>query len=79
MWSLQGRQVVHQSGLVVEVTEGSFSNPMDLAIKGGNEFAARELALLIREGIDFATRREEDRRCVRPQTPKRPILKLKRE
>ncbi|MGK0498282.1 MAG: hypothetical protein ACJATC_002725, partial [Neptuniibacter pectenicola] len=44
MWSLQGRQVVHQSGLVVEVTEGSFSNPMDLAIKGGNGFAARELA-----------------------------------
>lgn len=86
MWSVEGQQVVHQSGLSIEVVDGTFSNPMNLSIKGDNGLSAPELALMIREGIDYAasqtssrTSKSSSKRLPDPvNKPKRPILKLKR-
>lgn len=84
MWSVDGRQVVHQSGLSIEVVDGSFSNPLDLSIKGDKGFSAPELALMIREGMEYAAKNgvKATTRAIRSKTatdkPKRPILKLKK-
>ncbi|WP_415893299.1 hypothetical protein ACMXYN_02210 [Neptuniibacter sp. PT8_73] len=84
MWSVDGRQVVHQSGLSIEVLDGSFSNPLDLSIKGDKGFSAPELALMIREGMEYAAKNGAKAavRAIRPKSaadkPKRPILKLKK-
>lgn len=85
MWSVEGRQVVHQSGLSIEVIDGSFNNPMDLAIKGDHGLSAPELALMIREGIEYAVKNKPKKTPVRSEAsevlknkPKRPILKLKK-
>lgn len=85
MWSIQGQQVVHQSGLSIEVVDGTFTNPMNLSIKGDNGLSAPELALLIREGIDFAANQSPVRAVAvkkpvldQPERKKRPILKLKK-
>ena len=77
MWSVQGRQVVHQCGLSIEVVDGTFSNPMDLSIKGDKGFSAPQLALMIREGIDYAVKNQRSER--KPSSSTRPILKLKRD
>jgi hypothetical protein len=85
MWSIHGQQVVHQSGLSIEVVDGTFSNPMNLSIRGDNGLSAPELALLIREGIDYAahhssvrTTKVRDPALDQPARKKRPILKLKK-
>ena len=84
MWSVQGKQVVHTSGLSIEVVDGTFANPMNLSVRGDNGLSAPQLALLIREGLDFAsgTAKKEQVRATQVQTkPKksnRPILKLKK-
>lgn len=84
MWSVQGKQVVHASGLSIEVVDGTFANPMNLSVRGDNGLSAPQLALLIREGLDFAsgTSKKEQVGAAQVQTkPKksnRPILKLKK-
>ncbi|WP_415886836.1 hypothetical protein ACMXYO_02300 [Neptuniibacter sp. QD37_6] len=75
---------MHQSGLSIEVLDGSFSNPLDLSIKGDKDFSAPELALMIREGMEYAAKNSAKAavRAIRPKStpdkPKRPILKLKK-
>lgn len=84
MWSVQGQQVVHQSGLSIEVVDGTFANPMNLTVKGDNGLSAPELALLIREGIDYAANQAKSTKASsrriekRSEKPKRSILKLKK-
>ncbi|WP_415890153.1 hypothetical protein ACMXYV_02180 [Neptuniibacter sp. SY11_33] len=84
MWSVDGRQVVHQSGLSIEVLDGSFSNPLDLSVKGDKGFSAPELALMIREGMEYAAKNGAKTavRAIQSKSttdkPKRPILKLKK-
>ena len=78
MWTLQGRKVVHSSGLEVEVLSGSFENPMDLSVSGGKEFSAPQLALMIREGIAFAVKQGAKSSSAIKRESGRPILKLKR-
>ena len=48
MWSVQGKQVVHSSGLSIEVADGTFANPMNLSVRGDNGLSAPQLALMIR-------------------------------
>ncbi|WP_286240078.1 hypothetical protein [Neptuniibacter halophilus] len=76
MWSVEGRQVIHRSGLAIEVIEGNFSQPMNLSISGGQGLPAPQLALMIREGIDFAANSKGAAPVI--SKPKRPILKLKK-
>lgn len=87
MWSLQERQVVHTSGLIIEVVEGSFKNPVELSLKGEKDLPAPQLAMLIREGMEYAVQQSQKQKKVVParqsipvpeNKPKRPILKLKR-
>ena len=84
MWSLEEGQVVHATGLVIEVIEGSFANPMELSLKGEKDLSAPELAMLIREGMDYAIKQSKLKASTRKSIPvpenkpKRPILKLKR-
>ncbi|EAR60240.1 hypothetical protein [Neptuniibacter caesariensis] len=84
MWSIEGRVIVHQSGLSIEVTDGSFNNPMDLSIKGDKGLTAPELASMIREGINYAVenavvaRKKSTVSAEKKRNPKRPILKLKK-
>ncbi|MGB0205887.1 MAG: hypothetical protein ACPF9K_12640 [Neptuniibacter sp.] len=84
MWSVQGKQVVHSSGLSIEVVDGTFSNPMNLSVRGDNGLSAPQLALLIREGLDYASsapKKEKNSSIPLPDKstkPKRPILKLKK-
>ncbi|MGH1461025.1 MAG: hypothetical protein ACRBB6_03215 [Neptuniibacter sp.] len=84
MWSVEGRQIIHNSGLSIEVMDGTFANPMNLSVRGDNGLSAPELALLIREGLNFATRQFESGKYQAPQVSalpekkKRPILKLKK-
>ncbi len=84
MWSVNGRQVEHESGLVIEIVDGNFNDPMDLSIKGDKGFSAPELALMIREGIDYAVKstaanKPSVRKSGTVNKPKRPIIKLKRD
>lgn len=84
MWSVQGKQVVHASGLSIEVVDGTFANPMNLSVRGDNGLSAPQLALLIREGLDFASgasKKEQVRATpvqTKPKKSNRPILKLKK-
>lgn len=84
MWSVQGKQVVHSSGLSIEVMDGTFSNPMNLSVRGDNGLSAPQLALLIREGLDYAAGmpKKEQKKAIpvpdKSTKPKRPILKLKK-
>ncbi|MFY0678894.1 MAG: hypothetical protein JXR18_16620 [Neptuniibacter sp.] len=84
MWSVQGKQVVHTSGLSIEVVDGTFANPMNLSVRGDNGLSAPQLALLIREGLDYAsgTSKKEQVRAAqvqaKPKKSNRPILKLKK-
>ena len=84
MWSVNGRQVAHESGLIIEIVDGNFNDPMDLSIKGDKGFSAPELALMIREGIDYAVKstaanKSSVRKSGTVNKPKRPIIKLKRD
>lgn len=80
MWTLQGKQIVHSSGLAIELLAGTFENPMDLSIDGGKELSAAEKAMLIREGINYAAAQPSvESRKPQAEKPKRPILKLKRQ
>jgi hypothetical protein len=84
MWSVQGKQVVHSSGLSIEVVDGTFANPMNLSVRGDNGLSAPQLALLIREGLDYAASKpkQELKKLIpvpdKTAKPKRPILKLKK-
>jgi len=85
MWSVEGRQVLHKSGLSIEILDGSFANPLDLAVKGDTGYSAAEVAAMIREGMAFAAKNatsSKARRAPRRADPSgksgRPILSLKK-
>ncbi len=84
MWSVQGQEVVHASGLSIEVVDGTFANPMNLSVRGDNGLSAPQLALLIREGLDYASSapkkapKRSSESLPKPVKSNRPILKLKK-
>lgn len=85
MWSVEGRQVLHKSGLSIEILDGSFANPLDLAVKGDTGYSAAEVAAMIREGMAFAVQntttpkvKRAPRRSAQGGKSGRPILSLKK-
>ena len=61
-WEINERCATHKSGFRVIVIDGSFSNPLTITIRGGQEFDSLKVASLIREGLKTGKNSEKQSR-----------------
>lgn len=54
VWSITGKSVQHESGLIINIVEGTLTSPLDIDVRNSTNLSAAEVATLVRVGLEFA-------------------------